>query len=93
MINLHYICSKYLLEHLSLILMGRETKGGRNHITFVELARRQIAQHSAHINNNVRAGLPAFRCFNKSKSTVDQFRQCKGTTIIMRLKENNHVTP
>jgi hypothetical protein len=28
--------------------MGRETKGGRNHITFVELARRQIPQHGAH---------------------------------------------
>ncbi len=49
MINLHYICSKYLLEHLSLILMCRETKCGCNHITFVEPARRQIAQHGAHI--------------------------------------------
>ncbi len=37
------------LKRLSLILVGRETKRGQNHITFVEPARRQTAQHGAHI--------------------------------------------
>ena len=32
-----------------MIFVGRETKCGCHHITFVEPARRQIAQHGAHI--------------------------------------------
>ena len=48
-INLHDISCKYLLKYLSLILMCRETKCGCYHITFVEPARCQIAQHGAHI--------------------------------------------
>ena len=48
-INLYDIGAKDFLEHLSLILMCRETKCGCHHITFVEPARRQIAQHGAHI--------------------------------------------
>ena len=48
-INLYDISAKHLLEHLPLILVCRETKGCGNHITFVEPARRQTAQHSAHI--------------------------------------------
>ena len=47
--HFHDISSQNLLERLSLILVRRETKGGNHHITFVEPARRQIAQHGAHI--------------------------------------------
>ena len=49
MFNNYDIGRKYFLEHLPLILMCRETKCGCHHITFVEPARRQIAQHGAHI--------------------------------------------
>ena len=49
MFNLNDIRGQNLLERLPLILVCRETKCGRNHITFVELARRQITQHGAHI--------------------------------------------
>ena len=42
MFNLNNIRGQNLLEHLPLILMCRETKRGRNHITFVEPARRHI---------------------------------------------------
>ena len=35
--------------NLVLIRMGRETKGTNDGVAFVEPARRQIAQHSAHI--------------------------------------------
>ena len=48
MFNLNDISCQNLLEHLVLILVCRETKCGHNHITFVEPARCQIAQHSAH---------------------------------------------
>ena len=49
MFNLHHVCNQYFLEHLVLIFVCRETKCGCHHITFVEPARRQIAQHGAHI--------------------------------------------
>ena len=48
-IKFHDLSCQNLLECLSLIFVCREPKGGRNHITFVEPARRQIAQHGAHI--------------------------------------------
>ena len=49
MFNVHDISNQYLLKYLVLILVCRETKGCGNHITLVEPARRQTAQHSAHI--------------------------------------------
>ena len=48
-IYFHDVSGQNLLERLPLIFVCRETKGGHNHITFVEPARRQIAQHGAHI--------------------------------------------
>ena len=41
----HDISCQHLLEHLPLILVRRETKGGYHHVTLVEPARRQVAQH------------------------------------------------
>ena len=49
LIYLHDISCEYLLERLSLILVSRETKGGDDDVTLVEPARRQVAQHGAHI--------------------------------------------
>ena len=49
MFNVHDVRNQNLLERLSLIFVCRETKGGHDHITFVEPARRQVAQHGAHI--------------------------------------------
>ena len=48
-IDFHDISCQYFLERLSLILMCRETKGGYHDVTLVEPARRQVAQHGAHI--------------------------------------------
>ena len=48
-LNFRDVSNQYLLKYLVLILVCRETKGCGNHITLVEPARRQTAQHSAHI--------------------------------------------
>ena len=48
-IDFHDISCQYFLERLSLILMCRETKCGNHDVTLVEPARRQVAQHGAHI--------------------------------------------
>ena len=48
-LKFHDVSCQHLLERLPLIFVCRETKRGYYHITFVEPARRQIAQHGAHI--------------------------------------------
>ena len=48
-IDFHDISCQYLLERLSLIFVCRETKCGYHDVTLVEPARRQVAQHGAHI--------------------------------------------
>ena len=47
-LNFRYVSNQYLLKYLVLIFVCRETKGCGNHITLVEPARRQTAQHGAH---------------------------------------------
>ena len=49
MIDFYDISYQHILMHLVLISVGRETKGTYYGIAFVEPARRQIAQHGAHI--------------------------------------------
>ena len=44
----HDVGCQHVLEHLSLILMCRETECGQDHIALVEPARGQRAQHRAH---------------------------------------------
>ena len=48
-IDFHDISCQYFLERLSLIFVCRETKGCYHDVTLVEPARRQVAQHGAHI--------------------------------------------
>ena len=45
----HDVSCKDFLKRLPLIFVRRETERGRNHITLVEPAPRQIAQHGARI--------------------------------------------
>ena len=45
----HDISSQYFLERLSLIFVCRESEGDNDDVALVEPARRQVAQHGAHI--------------------------------------------
>ena len=49
LIYFHDIRSQYFLEHLPLILVCRESHGSDDEVSLVEPARRQVAQHGAHI--------------------------------------------